>query len=174
LTAEHHFLDGDEHTRFEELHATLIKDFGAETALELHQVNRIARLMLRLARVPTFEVAVLLAIAEPRESTPSAAAAKGAQDNKRRPAAASPEGTLSPRLTIPQAIEIAFANNFFDKLTRYESGLVKQLREAIRDLENWIYERVDQAKTAVVIKKLEQPPAPPVPNATETFQKFKF
>lgn len=171
LTAERHFLDGDEQARFEELHSTLIKDHDPKTTLEIHQVKRIAGLVIRIERIPAFEVAVLSAIAEPRELTTKAAGTKGAQ-GKQGSAAASPERSFSPRLTIDQAIELAFDKNFFDKLTRYDGGLVKQLREAIRDLENLIYDRVDQAKSAAVIKKLEQPPAPPVQNATEAFQKF--
>jgi hypothetical protein len=171
LTAEHHFLDGDERARFEECHAALVKDYKPQTTLETHKVKRIAVGLIRIERVPAFEVAVLLAIAEPRELTRDAPAKQSTQD-KRGPAG-SPVSTFSPRLTINQAIEIAFDKNFFDKLTRYEKGLVNQLREAISDLENLIYEREDQAKVAAVTKKLEQPPAPPVPNATETFLNFK-
>ena len=134
-------------------------------AMEIDLVDRIAHYMWRLKRIPAFEVAVISALGELREITP--APGRGAQEK------GTPKQAFSPRLTIAQALEVALTKNFFDKITRYEAGLVNQLRKALSDLYQLINMRREQTMAAAVAKN-NQPPPPIALNATEALNQIKW
>jgi hypothetical protein len=164
LTAERHFLEGEDPAEFAQLRAALVSQMQPVMAIEIDLVDRIARHMWRLKRVPAFEVAVISALAEPQEI--ALAPGQGAQNK------GTPKQAFSSRLTIAQALEVAFAKNFFDKITRYEAGLVNQLRKAVSDLYQLINMRREQTIAAAVAKNNQSPPV--ALNATEALNQIKW
>lgn len=173
LTAERHFLEGEDPARFEQLRLTVLAEFPAVTGLETYKANRITWLLWRLQRVPAFEIAVFSALAEPRDITPVATSSANTKV-KQGQTAGSPKQTFSPRLTIAHAIELAFAKNFFDKISRYEAGLTNQLARAVNDLLQMISDREERQALAEFEAKAKPPSSPPVANASATFDKFKL
>ena len=171
LTAERHFIDGEDPAQFAQLRTALFNHWQPVTAVEIYLVDFIAMLMWRRKRIPAFEAVVISALAEPQDIT--AAVTRPGTKAKGGQAAASSERTFSPRLTIAQAVEAAFNKNFFDKITRYEAGLVNQLRRAISDLHELINERAQNTIAAALAKK-DQAPPPPVANATEAFSRIRL
>jgi len=171
LTAERLFLEGEDPALFEQLRLKVFADFRPVSGFEIYLAHRITSLLWRLQRVPAFEVAVFSALSEPRDITP-AAASSGSAKVKQGQTAESPKQTFSPRLTIAQAIELAFAKNFFDKITRYEAGLTNQLRRAVSDLLEMISDREERQALVKLEAKAKPPSPPPEANASAAFDKF--
>ena len=158
LTAKHHFIDGEDPAQYEQLRTSLLAQMQVATVMEKHLVDHIAMLMWRVKRIPAFEVHVISALAEPQEITP--ATGRGAQDK-----GLTPKQAFSPRLSIAQALEVAFSKNFFDKISRYEAGLMNQIRRAFSDLLDLIQMRRQQEIAAAVANRGQEQLPPPAPTA---------
>jgi hypothetical protein len=152
LTVEHHFLVGEDPTQFEQLRSAIHSEWPADTELQKQLVYRLATLLWRGRRVPAIESAVFTALAEQAEKAPA-------------------EGTSS--IHIGQAFERAFDRNIFDKLMRYETGLIKLIRGTLDELRHLSFERAQIAKIAAAAKK-EEKPQPPTPNAQQVWSSMKL
>jgi hypothetical protein len=116
--------------------------------------------------VPAFEAAVCAALAEPSDNVPPAIGTSGSSTK------INPSRTSSSRRSIGEALELALTKNVFEKLMRYEVGLMNQLRVTLNELRHLSYERAQAAIAAVANKK--EPPAPPEANAAVAWKKFKL
>jgi hypothetical protein len=173
LTAERHFLEGEDPAQFAQLRTAVVDYWKPVTPMEIFLVDRITALMWRLLRVPVYETAVLSALAEPRQVAHSAPADEGARQKREQPGA-SRERIFSSPLTLAQALEVAFTKSFFDKINRYEAALDTQLRRASSDLRDLIYVRAQQTLAEALAKREQLPPPAPTANASEAFSQIKL
>ena len=173
LTAERHFIDGEDPAQFAQLRTAVGNYWKPVTPMEIFQVDRITTLMWRLLRVPAYEAAVLSALAESRQIAPSLPVDQGAQ-HKRGKAGASLERIFSSPLTLAQALEVAFTKSFFDKINRYEAALDNQLRRACSDLRDLIDMRAQQAIATAVAKREQLPPPAPAANASAAMNNIRW
>lgn len=172
LTAEHHFVDGEDQGAFEQLRTALADQMEPVTVMELLLLDRLAATLWRLRRVPAIEAAVIEALAHPRSPAPHDTSASGNVRKKRgRPPLSAPPHSGHPlSLTVGQAFEIALSNNILEKISRYDTALMTQwvrTEEALRQL---IFVRQQQMLADATARKPMEAPM----SAEEGWKRIKL
>lgn len=157
LTAEQHFVVGEDHQAFKDLRSALQDQLQPATAMEDFMTDRIATIAWRLTRIPAIEASVIEALSQPPR--PSPLNAPGSETRRRtrgrppRPATAQDGPPLS--LTIGQAFELALSTNILEKISRYDAALMAQLLRTEAALNRLVTDRKQQMFGG------KAPPTPP-------------
>jgi hypothetical protein len=133
LTAERFIFSGEDAAEFERLRQDMLRHFSPIDAVEEHLVERAARLMWRLRRVPGLETLLF----EARKQTVLEVR------TLRR------DGRDEDVATMGRVVELLLDADFLLKLSRYESGLQKQLVMTLKEIREM---RASRAVTEVTTR----------------------
>ena len=126
LTAEHILLYHEEIPAFDRLRSACIEQYSPQGEIEQDLVERLASILWRLRRVPKFEAAVLRFVqySETSNDRPQ----QGFVNPSSR-ALPHEFNETHPELFLGRALDISLKRDIFEKLSRYESHLMRQLKK---------------------------------------------
>ena len=148
LTSMHAMLPGEDPEEFRGLQGAMMSSLKAQGALENQLVERAASLIWRMRRVPVMEKALFewaayfQTVAYDREDDPIEISEEKGRNSL---PGSEPEinDELRDPLTLGRMFEAVLSTGLTSKLTRYESGMQRQLSQTLKELREMQAARLD-------------------------------